>query len=140
MILLDTNVISEILRPLPDARVLDWLKSYPKAEFWTTSIVIAEMLTGIERMPAGRKQSGLRDEVNGLIEEDFNGQILFFDLTSARAYAQIFSKRQRCGRPISQLDAQIAAIALTHRATLATRNERDFEDCEIQIINPWKFS
>jgi hypothetical protein len=89
-------------------------------------------------MPSGRKQRALREAIDGMIAEDFSGQILSFDLDSARRYGQILSARQRIGHPISQLDAQIAAIAQAHKAILATRNTRDFEHCGIELADPWR--
>jgi predicted nucleic acid-binding protein len=138
MILLDTNVISELMRPRPEPAVSRWLMAMPREECWTTSVVIAELLSGIESMPPGRKQRALREAIEGMIAEDFRGQIFSFDLDSARRYGPILSARQRIGRPISQLDAQIAAIAQAHKATLATRNIRDFEHCGIELVNPWQ--
>jgi predicted nucleic acid-binding protein len=138
MILFDTNVISELMRLRPEPAVLRWLKAVPREECWTSSVVIAELLSGIESMPSGGKQGALRLAIEGMIAEDLLGQIFNFDLDSARRYGQILSARQRIGRPISQLDAQIAAIAKTHNATLATRNTRDFEHCGIELVDPWR--
>jgi predicted nucleic acid-binding protein len=138
MILLDTNVVSELMRLRPEPTVSLWLKGIPREECWTSSVVVAELLSGIESMPSGRKQRALREAIDGMIAEDFSGQILSFDLDSARRYGQILSARQRIGRPISQLDAQIAAIAQAHKAILATRNTRDFEHCGIELADPWR--
>lgn len=137
MILLDTNVISELLRDKPDPGVLTWLRAFPRSEFWTTSIVIAELLSGIELMPAGRRLATLRQAIEEMIVEDFRGQILTFNLPAARHYAQILAARRRLGRPIREMDAQIAAIARVHGATLATRNEMDFAACDLAVVNPW---
>ena len=138
MILLDTNVISELMRPRPEPAVSRWLMAISREECWTSSVVIAELLSGVESMPSGRRQRALREAIEGMIAEDFLGQIFTFDLESARRYGQILSARQRIGRPISQMDAQIAAIAQAHDATLATRNTRDFEHCGIELANPWR--
>jgi predicted nucleic acid-binding protein len=138
MILLDTNVISELMKPRPEPAVSRWLEGIPRDECWTSSVVVAELLSGIESMPSGRRQRALREAVEGMIAEDFSGRIFSFDLDSARRYGQILSARQRIGRPISQMDAQIAAIAQAHKATLATRNTCDFEDCGIELVNPWR--
>ena len=137
MILLDTNVISEVMRPRPDLAVVAWFQSRPRKEFWTSTVVVAELLSGIDLMPAGRKQRELRDAVEGMLREDFRGQILSFDLAGARCFGQILSVRRRLGRPINGPDALIAATALATGATLATRNTRDFADCEIALVNPW---
>jgi predicted nucleic acid-binding protein len=137
MILLDTNVISEIMRPSPDPVVITWIQSLPRKEFWTSSVVVAELLSGIDLMPPGRKQKGLRDAIEEMIAEDFHGQILSFDLAAARHFGQILSARQRMGRPINEMDAQIAATARVYGATIATRNIRDFLPCDLALVNPW---
>jgi hypothetical protein len=137
MILLDTNVISEIIRARPDPAVSTWLRARPREEFWTASVVLAELLSGIDLMPAGRKQRALREAVEGMIAEDFRGQILKFDVPAARHYGQILATRQHIGRPIKEMDALIAATALANGASLATRNTSDFENCGIQLVNPW---
>jgi toxin FitB len=137
MILLDTNVISETMRERPEPAVSEWLDKHPVEELWTASVVVAELLSGIDLMPPGRKQKAFREAVEGMIAEYFRGQILNFDVPAARCYGQILSSRQRIGRRIREFDAQIAAIALANGATLATRNTSDFEHCGIPLINPW---
>jgi predicted nucleic acid-binding protein len=137
MIQLDTNVISEYLRERPDAVVSAWLDSHPEEDLWTTSVVLAELLSGVEMMPSGRKQKALREAVEDMIVEDFRGQILTFNLPAARQYAQILAARRKIGRPIRELDAQIAAIARVHGATLATRDVNDFIGCNLAVVNPW---
>jgi predicted nucleic acid-binding protein len=137
MVLLDTNVISEIIRERPDPAVLTWLRAHPREEFWTSSVVVAELLSGIDLMPAGRKQRALREAVEGMIAEDLRGQILKFDVSAARHYGQILATRQQIGRPTKEMDALIAATALANGASLATRNTSDFENCGIQLVNPW---
>jgi hypothetical protein len=138
MILLDTNVISEIMRIRPEPIVTTWLDNQPEEELWTASVVIAELLSGIDLMPIGRKQRALREAVEGMIAEDFRGHILEFGLRTARHYGKIFSHRQGIGRPITEMDGLIAATAKEHGATLATRNIADFEHCGIPLINPWQ--
>jgi len=138
MILLDTNVVSEMMRERPDPDVRGWLRQLPRANVWTTSVVIAELLAGIESMPSGRKQKALREAVEDMIGEDFHGQLLNFNLPAARQYALILASRRKSGRPIRELDAQIAAIARVHGATLATRNVDDFAGCSLDVVNPWK--
>jgi hypothetical protein len=137
MILLDTNVISETMRKRPDPAVSSWLLLHPRAEMWTTSIVIAELLSGIETMPIGRKQRVLREAVEEMIAEDFHGQVLSFNLAAARHFARIRAARLQAGRPIPDIDAQIAAIARAHGAMVATKNIDDFSDCGIDLVNPW---
>ncbi len=137
MILLDTNVISEYLRERPDPSLSAWLDSHPEEDLWTTSVVLAELLSGVEMMPSGRRQKGLRDAVEKMISEDFRGQILTFNLPAARQYAQILAARRKIGRPIREMDAQIASIARVHSATLATRDVDDFAGCNLAVVNPW---
>jgi predicted nucleic acid-binding protein len=137
MIVLDTNVISEMMLPRPEPKVSAWLDAQPEENLWTTSIVIAELVSGIDCMPGGRKQIALREAVEGMIAGDFRGQILRFDVPCARCYGQILAARQKLGRPISQMDALIAATALANGATLATRNTSDFENCGVPLVNPW---
>ena len=137
MILLDTNVISEMMRERPEPAVSAWLNKQPEEEIWTASVVLAEVLSGIEMMAAGHKQKALREAVDGMIAEDFRGRDLDFDLSAARQYGQILSTRRRIGRPIREFDAQIAAIAKVHGATLATRDINDFAGCSLTVIDPW---
>ena len=137
MIVLDTNVISELMRPRPDSAVSKWLALYPREELWTTSAVIAELFSGIEMVAPGQKQDALRKAVEDMVADDFRGQVLKFDVAAARCYGRIVASRKRTGRPISEMDAMIAAVTLHHRATLATRNSSDFENCGIGILNPW---
>jgi toxin FitB len=138
MILLDTNVVSEVMRERPDPTVRAWLRALPRRELWTASIVIAELPSGIDLMPAGRKQQTLREAVEAMIAEDFRGQVLKFDVSAARHYAQILASRKHMGRPMREMDALIAATAKSNHATLATRNLRDFENCGLQLVNPWQ--
>ena len=137
MILLDTNVISEMMRSRPEPMVSAWLDRQPEEELWTASVVLAELLAGIELMPSGRKQRTLREAVEGMIAEDFRGQILNFDLQAARQYGRILAIRRKMGHPIREFDAQIAAIASAHGAVLATRNVHDFLSCGLTVVNPW---
>jgi toxin FitB len=137
MIVLDTNVVSELMRPQPDTAVSAWLDDQSEEELWITSVVEAELHSGVDLLPAGRKQRALRDAVEGMISVDFQGRILDFDGRAARHFGKIFAHRQEIGRPIDQMDALIAATALSHGATLATRNTPDFEHCGIRLVNPW---
>ena len=137
MILLDTNVISELMREHPEPAVSAWLDEQPEQELWTASVILAELLSGIDMMPAGRRQKALRDAVEGMIAEDFRGRIVDFDLPAARQYGKILATRRNMGRPIREFDAQIAAIASVHRATLATRDVNNFVACGLNVLNPW---
>lgn len=138
MIILDTNILSEALRPVPEARVLDWLARNPASLLFLTSVTQAEILYGIAILDSGRRRDELAAAAAAMFAEDFGGRILGFDAEAAPAYAAIASERRRAGRPISQFDCQIAAIATAHGAMLATRNIADFEGCGIELIDPWQ--
>lgn len=137
MIVLDTNVISELMRPTPSPEVATWLSRETPADVFLTAVTEAELRYGVALVPDGRRRRALERVVEEIIREDFRGRVLPFDSQVAPAYARIVSERRAAGRPISQLDAQIAAIALTHAATLATRNVRDFEGCGLELVDPW---
>jgi hypothetical protein len=138
MIVLDTNVIFEVLRPVPEPAVLNWLRSVKRSELWTSSIVVAELFSGVDLMPPGNRQQVLREKMEQMVSLLFTGKIFKFDLAAARAYGTILAIRQRMGRPIDEMDALIAATSLAHGATLATRNIPDFEDCGVPLVNPWQ--
>jgi predicted nucleic acid-binding protein len=126
------------MRIRPEPVVSAWLDSQPEEELWTSSIVIAELLSGIDLMPVSPKQRALREAVEDMIAQDFGGRILKFDMNAARHYGEIFSHRQQIGRPIKQMDGLILATAKAHGATLATRNIPDFEHCGVPLVNPWQ--
>ena len=138
MILLDTNVLSEFMRPRPSARVVAWLDEQPAGEVYTSAISRAEIELGLMLMSPGRRQEALSQAARGMFDEVFAGRCLPFDEDAARRYARIVSARTRAGRPISVEDAQIAAIALAHGMPLATRNTTDFELIDgLEVVNPW---
>lgn len=137
MIVLDTNVLSEALRPTPDARVLAWLAAKPRSLLFTTTVTQAELLHGVRLLPAGRRKNDLLDAVLQIFMTDMAGQVLAFDADAADAYAEIAAARRVAGCPISQSDAMIAAIARARGASLATRNVKDFKDCGVGVTNPW---
>ncbi len=137
MIVLDTNVLSEALKPSPDQTVLRWLAEQDGLSVYITAITQAEILYGIEMLPAGKKRSRLHAAVVQLFADEFHSRILSFDSESALVYSKIVAKRAQLGRPISQFDALIASVCQARNATLATRNFRDFEDWGLRIINPW---
>jgi toxin FitB len=138
VIVLDTNVISELTRQAPAPRVISWLDALTASEVATTAITAAELLYGVARMPDGRRKTELAAAVHGLLSDDFQGRVLSFDEPAAQRYADIVTGRERLGRPIGMADAQIAAICRTADATLATRNTDDFQETGIELINPWK--
>ena len=137
MIILDTNVLSEVMKPAPAAKVLRWLATHPASRLFTTTITQAEILYGVEVMLKGRRRAALESAVEAMFAEDFADRILPFDNDAARAFPQVAAARRALGRPIAQWDAQIAAIARSRSAALATRNTEDFEDCGIELVNPW---
>jgi len=138
VIILDTNVISELTRRVPEPGVVSWLDSLSADEVGTTAVTAAELLYRVARMPAGHRKTELTAAVRGLLGEDFRGRVLPFGEPCASRYADIVCGRETLGRPIGVADAQIAAICRTAEATLATRNTDDFSGTGIELINPWK--
>ncbi|MBI5165808.1 MAG: type II toxin-antitoxin system VapC family toxin [Magnetospirillum sp.] len=137
MIILDTNVLSETMRPNPSEMVLHWLATQPAIQLFTTTITEAEILYGLALLDPGQRRTALEAAARAMFAEDFAGHVMPFDSAAALAFADIAASRRRLGRPISQADAQIAAIARTHGASIATRNVADFEGCRVALINPW---
>lgn len=137
MILLDTNILSEVLRAAPEPRVLDWIGRQAASSLFVTTVTQAEILYGIAILDKGRRRDELAAVALLTFSEDFSGRLLAFDGDAATAFAEIAAARRGMGRPISQFDAQIAAIARSRGAILATRNSRDFEHCGIEIVDPW---
>lgn len=137
MIVLDTNVVSEMMRVAPDTKVEKWLDAQVTDELWLNSVVIAELMFGAARLPDGAKKRQLSKSIHGTVEEDYAGRILSFDLAAATAYAEIMARCEAKGRPIDMADAQIAAICWVNDARLATRNTKHFEGLGLNLINPW---
>lgn len=137
MMILDTNVLSEILRPAPDVRVTDWLEGQSRSALFTTTITRGELLYGVRLLPDGQRKTALLDAVLSIFATDLSGQVLGFDSDAADSYAEIAAARKTAGKSISQFDAMIAAIAQSRGARLVTRNTKDFVDIDIPIINPW---
>ena len=140
MIVLDTNVVSDIIRPTPSEQVLRWISSQPALLLYTTSITQAEMFYAMEILTKGKKKKALEDALEGMFAEDFRDRVLAFDLSCSKHYADNAAGRKSLGRPISQFDGQIAAIARARKATLATRNIEDFTDCGLKLVNPWSLN
>ena len=139
MIVLDTNVVSEFIKPRPDPRVLVWVDSRLDSDVATTAITLGELGYGAARMPTGQRKRQLEAEIAG-IADDFRGRIEPFDASAADYYGSITAERERLGRPINIPDAQIASICRRLSATLATRNTKDFEHTGIDLIDPWQAS
>jgi len=137
MIVLDTNVLSELMRPQPSVRVMAWVAQQPTSELFTTSITEAEIFYGIESLAAGKRRKALLEAAEATFAEDFAGRILAFDSDAARAFARLAANSRALGRPRSQADMQIAAIAKARGARLATHNAADFVDCNIDLVDPW---
>ena len=138
MIILDTNVISELTRPVPDPGVITWLDSLSAEETAITAITAAELRYGVRRIPDGRRKTGLSEAVNALLTTDFRDRVEPFDVLAADQYADVVTAREHAGQPISTSDAQIAAICRVLNATLATRNTSDFTGIGVNLIDPWK--
>ena len=139
MIVLDTNVLSELMRCAPDQAVEAWVSRQPPSSLFVATVTEAELRYGAALLPAGRRRDSIAAAIDAMLAEDFAGRVLPFDGPAAACYAQIAADRRNKGRPISDFDAQIAAIARSRGAALATRNVADFEGCGITIINPWTF-
>jgi toxin FitB len=137
MIVLDTNVLSEAFRPSPEPCVLEWLAKQPRTSLFTTTVTQGEVLYGIRLLSDGKRRRGVWDAAKKIFAEDFAGQVLSFDSDAAENFAEIAAARRMAGKPISQFDAMIAAMARSRGAILATRNTKDFEDCSIEVVDPW---
>jgi toxin FitB len=137
MILLDTNVVSELTRNAPEPRVTSWLDAQAAVQVGITAITVAELAYGLARLPAGRRKAELAGAVGTMIAAHFDGRVWPFDVAAAAHYARVVSAREGIGRPIGMADAQIAAICHATGAGLATRNTADFAGTGIAVFNPW---
>ena len=137
MIVVDTNVLSELTRRTP-AAVLNWLDAQPTSEVAITAVTAAEMLYGVERLPAGRRRDELTDAVRALLDEDFAQRVEAFDMPAARAYSLVVTGRERIGRPITVADAQIAAVCRARGATLPHPTPRISRTPGVNLIDPWQ--
>lgn len=137
MIVLDTNVVSELMKASPSPSVLQWMGRQVRTNCYTTSVTQAEILHGVFLLSAGRRRRAIEGAAEAMFKEDFASRILAFDTHAARHYAELVRERRRRGRPISLFDAQIAAIARAAEAALATHNVKDFEHCGIDVVDPW---
>jgi toxin FitB len=135
--ILDTNVISELMRPTPEPLVLQWFNRLSAEDAHLTSITVAEILLGIELLPLGKRRDVMRAGAERTLGV-FAGQVLSFDEKAAHAFSVVSSTRRRHGRTMSDFDAQIAAIARVHGAAVATRDTAGFEGCGVKVVNPWE--
>lgn len=138
VIVLDTNVISELMRLEPAREVLAWFAAQPSTDLYLSAVTEAELRTGAAILPTGRRRDRLIASIDAMINEDFTNRVLPFDSAAAKAYATIAASRRAAGKPIAEADCQIAAIALALGASVATRNVHDFESCGIEIVDPWR--
>jgi toxin FitB len=138
MIVLDTNIVSEPDRPMPNQRVLAWLDSTRQSALFLTAPTVAELAGGAHRILLRSGSERYLQRLRRIVNIEFSGRILMFDLGAADFYGRVRAKRERDGRPVSQMDAMIAAICLAHGATLATRNVRDFDGLDLKLVNPFE--
>ncbi|MEF3367291.1 type II toxin-antitoxin system VapC family toxin [Methylocystis sp. 9N] len=139
MILLDTNVVSEMMKPTGDAKARGWMDSHAEIDFYLATPIIAELRFGLALLPSGRKKEALTRACQSIEEEIFAGRILPFDQRAAHAFARLRAKRQTLGKPLNVMDAIVASVASAHAMTLATRNVADFGDLELVVVNPFAF-
>lgn len=137
MIILDTNVLSALMRQETDAAVVTWLDAQPPESIWTTAITVFEIRFGLEILAEGRKRTALEEAFASALSEDFDGRVIAFDQVAADAAAVIAARQRKAGRPVEIRDVQIAGITAARKATLATRNTRHFEGTGIALIDPW---
>jgi predicted nucleic acid-binding protein len=137
MIILDTNVLSALMRPDPDQGVADWLDKQSRVSIWTTSVTILELRFGLQILPAGKKRAQLMQGFEDVLAEEIEGRVAPFDGVAAQQAADLMASRYRGGRPQELRDTMIAGIVLAHHATLATRNTAHFQNLLVPLINPW---
>ncbi len=137
MIILDTDVLSALMRERPEPVIEKWLDRQPRESIWTTSVTILEIRFGLALMPLGRRRAGLQREFEVVVGEDLEGRIIPFDDAAAEAMAELMAARRQSGRTGDLTDSMIAGIAIARRATLATRNTRHFDDLPVPVVNPW---
>jgi hypothetical protein len=137
MIILDTNVVSELMRSRPDERIPQWLDQQPRTSIWTTSVTVFEIRFGLESMPVSKRRIALMDSFESWLGEVVEQRIANYDETAARRSAELAAERQRRGRPGELRDTMIAGIVLASHATLATRNIKHFEEIAPSLVNPW---
>ncbi len=137
MIVLDTNVLSALMRRQSDPTVVAWLDRQPSESVWTTAVTVFEIRFGLELLPSGRRRQQLEDAFSRAVEEDFQDRVLPFDQEAAREAATRAAERRAAGKPVDFRDIEIAGIVSARRATLATRNVRHFKDLGVALVDPW---
>ena len=137
MIILDTNVLSALMRTTPEATVVAWLDRQPAESIWITSITLFEARLGMALLPKGKRRQALEAAFTRLLEDDLENRVLDFDTAAATEAAALAADRQRAGRPVDIRDTQIAGIALARHAVVATRNVRHFSDLKVPVVDPW---
>lgn len=137
MILLDTNIVSAVMAPSPPPEVLNWLGAQQTSDLYLATISIAEIGYGLALLPEGRRRRSLHERFEIFVAQAFEQRILAFDEEAAQLYGEVMGHRKHLGRPLSSLDGQIASIARAHHQMIATRNVRDFEECGIDLVNPF---
>jgi predicted nucleic acid-binding protein len=137
MLMLDTNILSEIMRSEPERKVVEWIVRQPSDELFTAAVCQAEILSGLAVMPSGRRRFDLEEAARAMFVDDFDGRVLPFDTEAAVAYAEVFAARRKAGRPSGTVDLMLAAIARVRGASVVTRNVVDFEGLGVAIVNPW---
>lgn len=137
MIVLDTNVISELMREKPHSAVINWISAHPATDLALTTITIAEIKRGLTRLPEGKRRRLLERNFSAFVTDAFDGRILPFDEAAAHWFGEIAAKREQTGFNTDAVDLMIAAVVRAHDAAVATRNTHDFEGCGIEVINPW---
>ena len=137
MIVLDTNVVSALMRREPEPVVVEWLNGLPPESIWTTSVTVFEVRLGLELLAEGKRRRQLEESFSRMLEEDLEGRVLSFDQAAAQAAGRIAAERRRAGRTVEIRDVQIAGIVSMRKATLATHNTRHFEGCGLVLVDPW---
>ena len=136
-VLLDTNVVSELIRKMPDPAVEAWAAGHALGELFFSAVGEAELRYGAAILPAGRRRESLVSDIERMLSDAFDDRVLPFDSGAAREYAEIAAARRSAGRPVAPADCQVAAIARSRDMAVATRNVRDFDDTDIEVVNPW---
>jgi hypothetical protein len=137
MIILDTNVLSALMRQIPDQKVVSWLDQQPRTSIWTTSVTVLEVRFGLQIIPGGKRRSGLIQAFEGLLD-GISDRVASFDVAAAQQAGDLMASRHKKGRPVELRDTMIAGIVLAQHATLATHNTAHFDDIAIPLVDPWR--